>query len=1258
MRVHVGALNPMDWALSSREQMATAFGVRLPSGTTALYTAILGVLLSGAAYVPVDNDEPDERALSVFREASVCAVLGPTLRPALTGIAPLGRRCRPHPEDDAWVIFTSGSTGRPKGVAVSHRSAAAFVDAEAQLFSDDAPGPGDRVLGALSVAFDASCEEMWLAWRHGACLVPAPRALVQAGLELGPWLTDRRVSVVSTVPTLAALWPVEALRTVRLLILGGETCPPELVSRLASPGRRIWNTYGPTEATVVSCAALLTEEQPVRIGRPLAGWQLAVIGPDDRPVSAHEVGELVIGGVGLARYLDAAKGANRFTPLHTLGWDRVYRTGDLVRANPAGLEFVGRTDDQVKIGGRRIELGEIDAALLSLPGVAAAAAAVRNSDTSVPVLVGYVVPAQPDAVDPASARATLARVLPPALLPLVAILDHLPTRTCGKIDRDALPWPLPTVGGGSIAVLPSELRWLAGQWHNHLGPVPLTADSDFFSVGGASLAAAHLVSDLRRRYPTVSVSDVYSHPTLTGLAARLEQFNDEHARRKSPAMTAERPASHPAAWRNAVMQNAVMQGAILLGLLTLVGLRWMTVGATLMKLLGNQAVANTVPWVPLVLGLALLVSLPGRLATAVVGARLLTGGIEPGRYRRGGGVHLRLWTAERLVTVCRVGTILGTPWAARYARALGCQVGENVSLYAAPPVTGLAVIGNGACIESEVDLAGWWLDSDTLHIGAVRVGAAARVGTRCTLMPGAAVGAGAEVEPGCAVAGPIPPEQRWEGSPARYAGSAAVGWPAVRTPIGSPWQSAYPVTLVGLGLLPLLAAVPAFTCLKFLGDAATFSAVVTLLLVAGGIAVLVTFVVYALLIAGVVRAAGRALQPGMYPIEGKVAFCAWLVERLLVDTRRILFPLYASVLTPAWLRLLGARVGRRVEASTVVPLPNLLTLGDGGFLADQTLVAPARRRGGWLHLGPVEIGARSFVGNSSVVGPDRRVADGALIGVLSGAPPTAIADSSWLGQAPIRLPRSPEPVDPKRTFDPPRRLVAARSAVELCRAFAIVASYQLAVLAVAALYLAQQRFGLAVTAAIGGLVMLCAGAIAGAVTSAIKWMLMGRCRAARHPLWSTHVWRSELVDTFVEVLAVPWLAEPALGSPLLNVWLRSMGATVGAGVWCESWWLPEPDLVTLGDRVSVNRGVVVQTHLFHDRVLRLGTVHFDAGASIGPHSIVLPDTAIGAGTSMAAASLAMQGESLPAHSQWEGNPLVAATRLHDRRLTTVDEIPG
>jgi amino acid adenylation domain-containing protein len=406
-------------------------GVRVSSGTAELYVAILGVLAAGAAYVPVDADDPPARAETAWRLSGVCAVVGDGLEIA-EGARGLGRGRPLRGDDDAWIIFTSGSTGVPKGVAVTHRSAVAFIEAEARLWTVD---PCDRVLAGLSVGFDASCEEMWLAWRHGAALVPAPRCVVRAGSEFGDWLRDHEVTVVSTVPTLAAMWHDGALAGVRLMILGGESCPEVLAWRLAA-AREVWNTYGPTEATVVSTATRLRPGEPVRIGWPLKGWRVAVVDARGVPVPVGEAGELVIGGLGLGRYLDPVLDAERFVALEPLEWERAYRTGDIVRETIDGLEFVGRADDQVKVAGRRIELGEVDAQLCAVEGVLAAASAVRETAAGNRVLVGYVV----GDVDPARVHSAIVKRLPAGIVPAIVRLDSLPRARSGKVDRRALPW--------------------------------------------------------------------------------------------------------------------------------------------------------------------------------------------------------------------------------------------------------------------------------------------------------------------------------------------------------------------------------------------------------------------------------------------------------------------------------------------------------------------------------------------------------------------------------------------------------------------------------------------------------------------------------------------------------------------------------------------------------------------------------------------------------------------------------------------------
>jgi non-ribosomal peptide synthetase-like protein len=177
-------------------------------------------------------------------------------------------------------------------------------------------------------------------------------------------------------------------------------------------------------------------------------------------------------------------------------------------------------------------------------------------------------------------------------------------------------------------------------------------------------------------------------------------------------------------------------------------------------------------------------------------------------------------------------------------------------------------------------------------------------------------------------------------------------------------------------------------------------------------------------------------------------------------------------------------------------------------------------------------------------------------------------------------------------------------------------------------------------AALGsGIVLLTAGAVAGAIAVIAKWVVVGRIQAVEHPLWSAFVWRNEVSDTFVETVAAPWFARAATGTPVMNLWLRALGAKIGRGVWCESYWLPEADLVTVGKGATVNRGCVVQTHLFHDRVMRMDTVVLEEGSTLGPHCVVLPAARLGAGATVGPASLVMRGDEVPPSTRWQGNPI-------------------
>ena len=388
-----------------------------------------------------------------------------------------------------------------------------------------------------------------------------------------------------------------------------------------------------------------------------------------------------------------------------------------------------------------------------------------------------------------------------------------------------------------------------------------------------------------------------------------------------------------------------------------------------------------------------------------------------------------------------------------------------------------------------------------------------------------------------------------------------------------------------------------------------------------------------------VRLLSIGLVEGVHPVRGRVAWQAWTTERLLDSARTMLFPLYSSLFTPIWLRMLGAEVGRDVEASTVLLIPSLTTIDDGAFLADDTMVATYELKGGWMHLGTARIGKRAFLGNSGMAGAGHRVPRDGLVAVLSVAPEKSKPGSSWLGSPAVRLRRVVNDADLERTYRPRPGLRVARALWETCRVIPVFVTCAIALAVLFCLAWLIETWDLAVAILASGVVLLLAGAIAAAITTLAKWLFVGPIRAGEHPLWSSFVWRTEVSDTFTEMVAAPWFANAAAGTPALAMWLRSLGAKVGRGVWTDSYWLPEPDLVTLGDGATVNRGCVVQTHLFHDRVMSIDTVTIEAGATLGPHSVILPAANIGANATVGPASLVMRGESVPVGSRWSGNPI-------------------
>ena len=494
-------------------------GVDIPR-TADMVAAILATLRLGAAYLPLDPVHPPERLAYMVEDSGAQLVLTSA---DLVGPSPVDAPVPApdvHLDQAAYVIYTSGSTGRPKGVVVPHEGIASLVATAQDRMGVTADS---HVLHFASVGFDVAVFELAMALCTGARLVLVPDEARVADKVLTDFLDEQRITHMILPPSLVSALPPECeLPEGSVILVGTETVPPDLVARWAGRVRLI-AAYGLTEATVNST---LWPAEPgwsgsVPIGRPDPNTRTYVLDAALRPVPPGVVGELYVGGRGLARgYLGRPDlTATRFVPDPYAGpGARMYRTGDRARWRADGtLDFLGRVDDQVKIRGFRVELGEVEAALAGHPGVAQAAVVPHRTGTLVR-LVGYAVPADAP-LDGAALRAHVAAVLPDYMVPAtVTVLDGpLPLTPNGKLDRKALPAPVFAAGG--TAPRDAREEALSRVVADLLGLPAVGVDDDFFALGGDSIVAIQLVRRARAAGLSVTPRDVLQHRTVAGLAA-------------------------------------------------------------------------------------------------------------------------------------------------------------------------------------------------------------------------------------------------------------------------------------------------------------------------------------------------------------------------------------------------------------------------------------------------------------------------------------------------------------------------------------------------------------------------------------------------------------------------------------------------------------------------------------------------------------------------------------------------------------------
>ncbi|MFD4459296.1 amino acid adenylation domain-containing protein [Nocardia sp. NPDC058480] len=532
----------------------TSVAVAMPRSADSV-TAIWAVAKTGAAFVPIDPRYPTQRIGHMIADSGARIGLTVTAArdtlpdeidwlviddPALdhryettpaSSITDADRLAPLHVDNSAYLIYTSGSTGKPKGVIVGHRG---LINLVHSAIGDEPLSTRSRVAQVASPSFDASIEELLIAFVSAATVVvAAPDAY--AGEQLTALLREQRVNRLHVTPAVLATVDPAGLEELACVVVGGDVCPPELVSRWA-PHVRIVNSYGPTETTVsATFSAAMRADQPITIGGPARGVSAVVLDRRLVPVPVGAVGELYLAGPGVARGYQGQPGltADRFVADPFGSGARMYRTGDLVRwsglddrategsAWELSLEYLGRSDFQVKIRGVRIELSEIDSVLTSHDAVDFAVTVGAPTPSGATILVSYVLPSAGADIDPTALQAFAAELLPPTMVPsAITVLDAIPMSPTGKVDRKALPQPDLTApaGSGRAASTPRE-HIIARLYAELLGVATVGTDESFFALGGDSISSVQLVARARAFGLEFSAQDVFEHKTVAGLAA-------------------------------------------------------------------------------------------------------------------------------------------------------------------------------------------------------------------------------------------------------------------------------------------------------------------------------------------------------------------------------------------------------------------------------------------------------------------------------------------------------------------------------------------------------------------------------------------------------------------------------------------------------------------------------------------------------------------------------------------------------------------
>ncbi len=1248
----------------------------------------IAVTKTGATWLPFDSETPKNRIETCLADCDAIGLLvNDDVVDRVQGIAQpvwsmtdsefhqplLKALAKPKghtPDHNAYLIYTSGSTGTPKGIAITHRNICHYLRASNSIFGITSK---DVMFQGCSAAFDLSMEEIWVPYLAGASLWVATPEIMGDTENLPRRMRDAGITAIDTVPTLLSMF-AEDVGSLRIVIVGGEACPPSLIERFAKKGCRLFNSYGPTEATVVATIAELKNGDTVTIGKPIPNYTAYVVDDALQPVGKGGQGELLIGGPGIAAgYLGRAElTAQKFiaNPFDKKAPDQIlYRSGDAVSINDKGqILFHGRIDDQVKVRGFRVELGEIETAITDDASIEHAAVVLRK-DHGMERLVAFVAPRKDVKPDIVSLRESLRKRLPPYMVPAAfEIVSEVPRLVSGKVDRNTLKnLPLAAVmadeSQSEHGDNPVE-EFLIETAKSVFPGQAITRDADFFTdLGGHSLIAAQFISKLRlnKLGQAIALQDMYNCRSIRKIS---EVLISRGALDNVQANEFATPSSRPPFMRR--FWCGLAQAIALPFILTLQAGPWLAIFISYSLLSGDDTTAVGDARIVFIAFMA--VTLFNYLFVPLAKI-LIMPQTKPGVYPLWGVYYYRVWLVQNFTTLVHLKWMQGTPVIRFYMRLLGAKIGKEalISEMTAGAID-LVTVGDHASIGGKVIISNTRVVGDKFIIGAVHIGNDVVIGSSSVIEENVVIGDGVELSDlASVVAGTvIPANQSWSGSPACKVADLDpkdLPAPAEASTLVRNLQIAFYVVLLLLlppiGIMPI---VPAFRLMEgidawinpWLGGISYFWYLPVIALPAAAAMVFFTCI----FIVGVRWAILPRLKPGQYSVFSGIYVRKWIVTlatEVMLDT---LSSIFATIYMRAWYRMMGAKIGRGSEISTNLSgRYDLIDIGEGNFIADDVQLGDEAMRRNWMTLGTIKTGSKVFIGNEAVVPLNYSVESGALIGVKSRPPEGGEvgASETWFGSPPIKLPvRQMFNSSASATFEPSMWMKIGRALFEAFNISLPTALFiTLATLGMEALNdpINEGSWFEAISMCIAAVVVIDLAQLLIAV--ACKWLAMGVYRPTIKPMWSWWALRTEAVAVMYWGMAGKSILEHLRGTPFLPMVLRMFGVKVGKGVYLDATDITEFDCVEIGDFVAVNSGACLQTHLYEDRLMKVGRIKIGNDVTIGAGSTVLYDTRVGDGALIGPLTMVMKGEALPHSSAWVGSPAQPMQRI----IATPNPVP-